>query len=138
MKKIIVIIGLISLFMSCTKEGRFERRLIGTWNIVRIDYTSATDTSKSFVAENAGGIQFLPDGTGKTDYSYTMNTITYIVKEPFNWSNENDEQILITYFSGTGNITNEWTVDDNNRNDQIWRNVESDGDVTVWKLERLK
>lgn len=138
MKKIIVIIVLISLFMSCTKEGRFERRLIGTWNIVRIEYTSATDTSKSFVAENAGGIQFLPDGTGKNDYSYKMNTITYVVNEPFNWSNENDEKVLITYFSGTGNITNEWNVDDNNRNDQIWRNIESDGDITVWTLKRLK
>lgn len=138
MKKIIVIILLFSLFISCTKEGRFERRLIGTWNIVRIDFTSATDTTKSFVAENAGGVQFLPDGTGKTDYSYKIMSITYVVKEPITWSNENNDKVLITTFNGLVYKTDEWIVEDNRRDNQTWRNVASDGDITVWKLERYK
>ncbi|HPS46124.1 MAG TPA: hypothetical protein PKZ21_03045 [Bacteroidales bacterium] len=138
MKKIIVIIAFVGIFVSCSKENRYERRLIGTWKIVHIDFTSATDTSKSFVAENAGGVQFLPDGTGKNDYSYKNNAVTYVVKDPFTWSNENNDKVLITSYNGLGYTTNEWNVEENSRNSQILRNVASDGDVTIWKLERFK
>jgi ribosomal protein S4E len=131
----ILVIASAIFLTSCNKEKQLSRRLEGVWNLDKIEYTDAEDATWSYSLTNAGTIEFNEDKSGKFNYSYTVNGETYKNSESFKWENT-EETVIITGSSNSGDKERIFTVDENDRKQQVWSNTESDGDKTIFTLSK--
>ena len=136
-KKIFTIFVIILVFsvFSCSKESQIAKDLEGVWHLDKIEFTSASDTELSFVAENAGTIEFKGDNTGKNNYTYTVGEENYNDNEAFKWENT-DTTITVIGNANDGQKETIFVIDDSSKNTQEWTSTEADGDVLKYILTK--
>lgn len=103
---------------SCNKEKKFARRIDGTWNVDKLEWT---DNGTGYSVSNAGSIDFKKDGTGKNNLSYTVGTVDVNDKESFKWTYDKDvKTVTIEGNANGGQKQTVYYIDDNSKDTQVW------------------
>jgi hypothetical protein len=123
------------MMSACSKERKLAKRLEGIWALDRLELTFALFPDSPIVANDLGTVTFNKGGTGKNDfsYSYTLFDQTYEVNdsEAFKWENT-DTTVSIEGNANDGEKTIVWSVDDNEKDTQVWTRTDVDGND--WEL----
>jgi hypothetical protein len=127
----------LTILFSCNDENKIAKTLPGIWDLNKVEFFSASDANASFSATNAGTIEFKNDGTGKNAYTYTVGSESYNNNESFKWENT-DVDITIIGNSNTGVKERVFTIDDFEKESQVWINVETDKDSLIYTLTKQK
>lgn len=119
---------LVVSFSSCTKN--LDDVLIGTWIVAEIK--TEPETGSTTTVSDAGTITFLSDGSGSYSIDYGLGEDT----GNFTWSAaDNNETVAIS--GGLFDIvTGQYTVLTNKKNQQVWQQINADGDKRTYTLEK--
>jgi len=106
------------LFASCSAQRRFQRRLVGNWNVERYEQLFPSGQKEEFL--NVGTIRFNNNGTGENDLSILTRTVRQPGDRGFNWINT-EESVTIT--SNNTYLAKSWIVIQNKGSFQVWKST---------------
>jgi len=106
------------LFASCSAQRRFQRRLVGNWNVERYEQLFPSGQKEEF--RNVGTIRFNTNGTGENDLSILTRTVRQPGDRGFNWINT-AESVTIT--SNNTYLAKAWIVIQNKGSFQVWKST---------------
>ena len=121
---LLISVSLVALSTGCEDDEIITDNLdtsllIGTWNLQKVEYKVLIATQEG---DANGTITFNEDGTGKNDYTYTVQGSTQVKEDEFNW--EADGASII-FDKGT-QFENTWTWRVNTEETQEARFVDKD------------
>lgn len=123
---------LISLLTSCTAQKRFQRRLIGTWQVER--YEQLYPSGQREVSPNVGTVTFRRNGGGDNDLPVLTRALRTPDANRFSWKNTAEE---VTIISGNTFLAKSWIVMRNRRTHQIWKST-TQAVVQTMELRKVK
>lgn len=138
MKKILSITFIIALsatmFVSCSKEKTLKKRIVGTWNMDKLEGTitpSGGGAAIPLVFTNAGTMTFKDDGNG----SYQTVILGSTTNGTITWTNT----ATTVTVNQSGEPTKIYTVSTNEKTKQVWTTTYTDnGDQVVETLTMSK
>lgn len=115
-------------FTSCTKN--LDDVLVGTWMVAEIKSEPASGSTTTI--QDAGTITFLSDNTGSYSIDYGLGTDSGALT----WSAaDNNETVAIN--AGLFNpVSGQYTVLTNKKKEQIWQQINTDGDKFTYTLKK--
>lgn len=126
-------IFLVIIFLaSCSAQKRFQRRLTGSWNIVRYEQRFANGENE--VATDLGTITFRKNGSGDNDISVLTRGVRKPDSSDFSWKNTEGE---VTIISRNTYIAKSWIVIENKRKYQLWKSTTM-ANVQTMELRRAE
>jgi hypothetical protein len=123
---------LFSLLASCTAQKRFQRRLIGTWNVER--YEQLYPSGQREVSPNVGSVTFRRNGGGENDLPVLTRNLRMPDVGNFSWKNTTEE---VTIISGNTYLAKSWIVMRNRRTHQIWKST-TQAVVQTMELRKMR
>lgn len=118
MKKILLPLFAIALFITSCKKENLDSGLFGTWNVTQVSgiyYLNGSVVASPVDNNPTGTIKFNSNGTGKQDYSFSLYGSTYPQTSNFVWEAD-DSKITI---DRTDEPDMEWTRVTNESNKQV-------------------
>ena len=122
----------LSLFASCSAQKRFQRRLVGTWNVER--YEQLYPSGQRDVSPNVGSVTFRRNGGGENDLPVLTRGVRMPDAGSFSWKNTTEE---VTIISGNTYLSKSWIVMRNKRSHQIWKST-TQSVVQTMELRKAK
>lgn len=106
------------LFASCSAQRRFQRRLIGNWNVERYEQLFPSGQKEEF--RSVGTIRFNTNGTGENDLSILTRNVRQPGDRGFNWINT---EASVTITSNNTYLAKAWIVIQNKGSYQVWKST---------------
>ncbi len=122
----------LSLLASCSAQKRFQRRLVGTWNVER--YEQLFPSGQREASPNVGTITFRRNGGGDNDLPVLTRSVRMPDVGSFSWKNTTEE---VTIISGNTYLSKSWIVMRNKRSHQIWKST-TQAVVQTMELRKVK
>lgn len=97
MRKVIVPILVLLVFVSSGCRDGIDKVLVGTWNVTKVEGVFNSGGSSSPAVEDnnpTGTITFKSNGRGNQNYTFTLNNVDYPQTGDFSWSATEDKIII--------------------------------------------
>ena len=126
----LALLFLLTTLVSCSAERRFQRRLVGTWNVDR--YEQRFPNGETEVSSNLGSITFRKNGSGRNDLSILTRGVRQPDASDFSWKNTTEE---VTIISRNTLLAKSWIVIQNKRKYQQWKST-TQANVQMMELRK--
>lgn len=115
-------------FSSCSKD--LDNVLVGSWSVseIKAEYNSGTTTT----VQDAGTITFAAGGTGSYNITYPVIGNS---SGSLTWSADDDNKI-VAINAGFSVVTGQYTVVTNKKREQVWRQINANGDKYTYTLKK--
>jgi len=128
LKFLVLMLSMVFILASCSKEARFEKRIDGTWNIAKLSNQTYEDgkLTDDYTFNDIGTITFEKDGTGEM----TVILFGTSTSESFTWT------ATSTHISIDGDPME---IIENKKKTQVWTSDETEvvGGVTTREVSSI-